>query len=91
MTIYGEVVYTTLSGITNTMRIRLYESECHGWVDQLIHSGILHYTTDQDIHYETNGSKQSLDKLNKVWFNGCLIYEASMWAKFVYKIKRTIQ
>ena len=90
MTIYGEVVYTTLSGITNTIRIRLYESDCHGWIDQLIHSNSLNYTTDQDIYYETNGSKQPIDKFDKVWFNGCLIYEASMWAKFVYKIKRRI-
>lgn len=28
---------------------------------------------------------------DKVGFNGCLIYEASMWAKFVYKIKRSVQ
>lgn len=88
---YGELVYTTTSGITNVLRIRLFDTCRHEWCDQLIHRGKLYYRTDQDLYFVADGGKgytvSELTKYKSVYFNGILIYNRPLYKRIFDLLK----
>lgn len=84
---YGELVYTTISGITNVNRIRLFDSCSDNWNDQLIHGKKLFYRTDQDVRLAEQGGKgyneTSVLNYDKIYFNGILIYNRSLYRRIL--------
>lgn len=89
---YGQIVTTTLSGITNVIRVRLFDTCEHGWITQLIHGKKLYYITDQDIYYVKDGGKgyteSELKKYKSVYFNGILIYNRPLYKRIFDLLKR---
>lgn len=78
---YGQLITTTTTEITNVFRIRLYEPEQYNFHTQLIHSRDLYYRTDQDEALGANDRGEPLNKFDKVWFNGVLIYSRPWWKR----------
>jgi hypothetical protein len=74
---YGEVVYTTMTGITNVVKVVIYNDQ-NNYATQLIHSGSLYLYTKQDKDYETSPKASPLTKYKSVYFNGVLIHKASL-------------
>ena len=79
---YGEIVYTTVSGITNVVRIQMFGDQ-HVHFSQLIHSGKLYFRTDQDEFFNISQSGSDLKTYDSVYFNGILIYKRSLFRKTV--------
>lgn len=84
---YGELVYTTVTGITNINRIRLHDHCSDNWNTQLIHNNRLYYRTDQDERWHQEGAKycqeSNIFNYDKVYFNGVLIYNRSLYRKMI--------
>jgi len=81
---YAYLTTITWTGIVNVSRIIIGHNVEHFWCEQLIHSGKLYTTTDQDTYYEQGYSVQDLSRFKEVHFNGQIIYKDwKFWRRWV--------
>lgn len=85
---YGNLVTVSRSGIVNLTRIHVYRTDSHNCFDQLIHSGMLYYRTDQDEEYGIPMKGKPLTRFDRVYFNGVLIYKMTFFEKVKCELMR---
>ena len=86
---YGQMIVKYKSGFVNMYRVRLYAGHEHNWHQHILGDGKYYCPTDQTNFYGSS-YERSLKKVDKIWFNGVLVYEQTLVSKILYKIRDLI-